>query len=94
MPDEKGISINLEHAKATLDWGLKLLPYLGMAILWYINLDKTVDRSKTDDAKIVALETRFNELQRVMNEDEKDAKALRQHVEDQEKFYLLIRHSN
>jgi peptidoglycan hydrolase CwlO-like protein len=85
----RGVTVDLGTAKALVDWILRLAPLVLFLVQFYVQADKTVDRTKQDDTRIRELETKLNEIQREVNDEKAEAGALKQHVEDQEKYYLL-----
>ena len=93
MGATKGVSLNLDLAKSVLDWTLRIVPVVA-TVVWfliqfYIQQDRTQDRTKRDDAQIQKLETDLNLLNRELVQERIEKGALQQRVEDQEKFYLL-----
>ncbi len=96
MGAPKGIVLNLDLTKSILDWSLKLLPAAFVVaqfiFQFYMQQDRTQDRSKRDDSRIQKLETDLNQLQRELVQQKIEKGALQQQVEDQEKFYLLTKH--
>ena len=96
MGAPKGIVLNLDLTKSILDWSLKLLPAAFVVaqfiFQFYMQQDRTQDRSKRDDDRIQKLETNLNQLQRELVQQKIEKGALQQQVEDQEKFYLLTKH--
>jgi hypothetical protein len=85
----KGVHINLDLAKTLFDWALRIIPIIGFAFSFYINQDRAVDKSHSNDQRITSLDTKINELERELVQERIEKSALQQRVEDQEKFYLL-----
>lgn len=85
----KAVSINLALAKTVIDWSLKLIPIFAFLVQFYLNQDRTVDRSKRGEDSIRDLQTKVNELERRIVQNHEAWLVTNQKLEDRDKYAVL-----